>query len=128
MSIIGQWQSEAEESAKEGTMKIQLYYGAGKALNLQAQCCGHNAASAPDIVITSYGVILSEWQQFMQNNGNYTDVTGIFGIEFFRVVIDEGHNIKNRLSKTAKACYQIKASRRWVLTGECPYTCETDIY
>ncbi|TQS33126.1 hypothetical protein Golomagni_06540, partial [Golovinomyces magnicellulatus] len=36
---------------------------------------------------------------------------------FFRVIVDEGHHIKNRSSKTARACYEISAIHRWVLTG-----------
>lgn len=42
---------------------------------------------------------------------------GLYGVEFFRVVLDEGHTIKNRATKTAKACYDIRSQRRWILTG-----------
>ncbi|VVT49553.1 uncharacterized protein SAPINGB_P002326 [Magnusiomyces paraingens] len=42
---------------------------------------------------------------------------GLYGVEFYRVVLDEGHVIKNRTTKTAKACYDIRSQRRWVLTG-----------
>ena len=41
----------------------------------------------------------------------------LFSVEFFRVVLDEGHTIKNRSTKAAKACYAVRADRRWVLTG-----------
>lgn len=34
-----------------------------------------------------------------------------------RVILDEGHNIRNRSTKTAKAVYNLDADRRWVLTG-----------
>ena len=47
MSLLAQWQSEAEKASKEGTMKIELYYGTEKANNLQALCCSSNASSAP---------------------------------------------------------------------------------
>ncbi|KAH6670352.1 SNF2 family domain-containing protein [Plectosphaerella plurivora] len=118
MSLLSQWASEAEKASKEGTIKTMMYYGADKASNnLQAMCCAASAASAPDIVITSYGVILSEFQQLMASKGNKTFHNGIFSLNFFRVILDEGHHIKNRQSKTAKACYEIAAEHRWVLTG-----------
>ncbi|KAL7788358.1 SNF2 family N-terminal domain-containing protein [Trichoderma ceciliae] len=114
MSLLSQWQSEAERASKAGTLKIQLYYGAEKALNLQSLCCGSNA---PDLVITSYGVVLSEFSSVVAKNGDRSFHTGIFSLKFFRAIIDEAHYIKNRSSKTARACYEIAADHRWALTG-----------
>src|SRR5258705_1163356 len=42
---------------------------------------------------------------------------GLYGVKFYRVVLDEGHTIKNRNTKTSKSCYDLRAERRWVLTG-----------
>ncbi|KAI8666437.1 DNA repair protein RAD5 [Fusarium keratoplasticum] len=117
MSLLSQWQSEAEKASKEGTMKIELYYGNEKSNNLQALCCASNAASAPDIVITSYGVVLSEFSSIAAKNGDKSFHNGLFSLKFFRVILDEAHHIKNRSSKTAKACYEISADHRWALTG-----------
>ncbi|RSL60213.1 DNA repair protein RAD5 [Fusarium duplospermum] len=117
MSLLSQWQSEAEKASKEGTMKIELYYGNEKSNNLQALCCESNAASAPDIVITSYGVVLSEFSSIAAKNGDKSFHNGLFSLKFFRVILDEAHHIKNRSSKTAKACYEISANHRWALTG-----------
>ncbi|QYT03261.1 Rad5p protein [Trichoderma simmonsii] len=114
MSLLSQWQSEAEKASLPGTMKIQLYYGAEKALNLQSLCSGSNA---PDLVITSYGVVLSEFTSIAAKNGDRSFHTGIFSLKFFRVILDEAHYIKNRASKTARACYEIAADHRWALTG-----------
>ncbi|KAH6893300.1 SNF2 superfamily RAD5 protein [Thelonectria olida] len=117
MSLLAQWQSEAEKASKEGTMKIQLYYGTEKANNLQNICCPSNAASAPDVVITSYGVVLSEFSSIATKNGDKSGHSGLFSLKFFRVILDEAHHIKNRASKTARACYEIQAEHRWCLTG-----------
>ncbi|KAI9764106.1 MAG: DNA helicase rad5 [Candelina submexicana] len=117
MSLLAQWQSEAENASKPGTLKTLVYYGNDKTANLQNLCCEANAASAPNLIITSYGVVLSEFNQVAANNGNRGSHGGLFSVEFFRVILDEGHHIKNRQSKTAKACYEISAEHRWVLTG-----------
>jgi hypothetical protein len=46
---------------------------------------------------------------------------------FFRVILDEAHFVKNRATITAKACYALQASRRWVLTGT-PIQVSTSCY
>ncbi|KAK2629337.1 hypothetical protein QTJ16_000157 [Diplocarpon rosae] len=117
MSLLAQWQSEAENASKEGTMKAMVYYGAEKSVNLQTLCCEANAATAPNVIITSYGVVLSEYNQVVARNGDRGSHGGLFSLRYFRVILDEAHHIKNRQSKTAKACYEIDAEHRWVLTG-----------
>lgn len=117
MSLLAQWQSEADNASKEGTMKSMVYYGAEKSANLQTLCCEANAATAPNVIITSYGVVLSEYNQVAARNGDRGSHGGLFSLKYFRVILDEAHHIKNRQSKTAKACYEIDAEHRWVLTG-----------
>ncbi|RYP70978.1 hypothetical protein DL771_005073 [Monosporascus sp. 5C6A] len=114
MSLLAQWQSEAENASKEGTLKSMVYYGGDKIGDLQALCREANIASAPDLVITSYGVVLSEFSQVAKSG---IKDRGLFSLNFFRIILDEAHTIKNRQSKTAKACYELSAEHRWVLTG-----------
>ncbi len=117
MSLLDQWQSEATRASQPGTLKTMVYYGSDKAANLQNLCCEANAASAPNLIITSYGVVLSEFNQVAAHGGDRGSHGGLFSLDFFRVILDEAHFIKNRQSKTAKACYEISAQHRWVLTG-----------
>jgi DNA repair protein RAD5 len=117
MSLLAQWQSEAEKASLPGTLKVMVYYGTEKTANLRKLCCEANAANAPNVIITSYGVILSEFNQVAANGGNRGSRGGLFSLDYFRVILDEAHFIKNRQSKTAKACYEISAQHRWVLTG-----------
>lgn len=117
MSLLAQWESEAAKASKPGTLKTMVYYGIEKAANLQNLCCGANAASAPNLIITSYGVILSEFNQVAARGGDRGSHGGLFSLDFFRIILDEAHFIKNRQSKTAKACYELSAQHRWVLTG-----------
>ncbi|KAK1912828.1 hypothetical protein P3342_004764 [Pyrenophora teres f. teres] len=117
MSLLAQWHSEAEKASKEGTLKAMVYYGSEKAVNLQKLCCASNAANAPNVIITSYGTVLSEYNQVVAQEGNRGSHGGIFSLDYFRIILDEAHYIKNRQSKTAKACYELSARHRWVLTG-----------
>jgi len=117
MSLLAQWASEAEKASKAGTLKSLVYYGNEKTANLQSLCCEANAANAPNIIITSYGTVLSEYNQVAAAGGNKSAQGGIFSLNYFRIILDEAHMIKNRQSKTAKACYELAAQHRWVLTG-----------
>lgn len=117
MSLLAQWESESVKASKPGTLKAMVYYGSEKAANLQTLCCEANAASAPNLIITSYGVVLSEFNQVAARGGDRGSHGGLFSLDFFRVILDEAHFIKNRQSKTAKACYEISAQHRWTLTG-----------
>jgi len=117
MSLLAQWQSESEKASREGTLKVMMYYGSEKAVNLQKLCCASNGANAPNVIITSYGTVLSEFNQVAAQDGNRGSHGGIFSLDYFRIILDEAHSIKNRQSKTAKACYELTAMHRWVLTG-----------
>ena len=115
MSLLAQWHSEAENASTDGTMKSIVYYGNEKNADLQALCCEANAGSAPNVIITSYGVVLSEFNQVAARNGDKG--SGLFSLKYFRVILDEAHHIKNRNAKSSRACYEIEAEHRWVLTG-----------
>jgi DNA repair protein RAD5 len=117
MSLLAQWQSEAEKASEPNSLKAMLYYGNEKSANLRNLCCEANATNVPNVIITSYGVILSEYNQIAAEGGSRKSHNGLFSLEYFRVILDEAHFIKNRLAKTAKACYEIQARHRWALTG-----------
>lgn len=117
MSLLAQWASEAQKASKDGTLKVLVYYGSEKSANLQTLCCAANATTAPNVIITSYGVVLSEFNSVAAQGGNRGSHGGLFSLDYWRIILDEAHMVKNRQSKTAKACYELAATHRWVLTG-----------
>lgn len=118
-SLLAQWESETQKSAQPGTMNTLVYYGNDQVANLKKLCSATNAASAPHVVVTSYGVVLSEYRSHLMHPSWQTESWhgGLFNVKFHRVILDEAHLIKNRRSKTARACYDLNATHRWVLTG-----------
>ncbi|KAJ6531254.1 SNF2 family N-terminal domain-containing protein [Mycena capillaripes] len=44
-------------------------------------------------------------------------VCPLFEVKWWRVVLDEAHNIKNRTTKNAVACCELQGKFRWCLTG-----------
>lgn len=43
--------------------------------------------------------------------------SGLFSVNFYRIIIDEGHNIRNRTTVTSKAVMALQGKCKWVLTG-----------
>ncbi|KAL2851512.1 SNF2 family N-terminal domain-containing protein [Aspergillus pseudoustus] len=119
-SLLAQWESEALKASLPGSMKVLMYYGNEKAVNLRDLCSASNLA-APNVIVTSYGVVLAEHRQQLTTLASASSASwtpgNLFSVDFFRVILDEAHIIKNRRSKTARACYELKATHRWVLTG-----------
>ncbi|KAF8576054.1 hypothetical protein K439DRAFT_1655324 [Ramaria rubella] len=109
-SLMAQWANELERSSKKGSLKLLVWHGNNRD-DLDDVLQGNGKT---DVVITSYGVVGSEWTKHENSSRNGSP---LFQVEWLRIVLDEAHNCKSRLSRSAKACYALKARRRWALTG-----------
>lgn len=105
MSLLNQWQSEFEKANKDLKKRCEIYYG-NNIKDLRAYVLGPNA---PSVIITTYGIIQSEYGR--------TSTSGLFNVVFFRIILDEGHTIRNRSTRTSKAVIALRSSRKWILTG-----------
>jgi SWI/SNF-related matrix-associated actin-dependent regulator of chromatin subfamily A3 len=61
------------------------------------------------VVVTSYGKLSSEYRGGVKRP--------LMATEWTRVILDEGHNIRNASTETAAAACALKAQSRWVVTG-----------
>ncbi|KAJ7512398.1 P-loop containing nucleoside triphosphate hydrolase protein [Mycena galericulata] len=68
-----------------------------------------------DFVLTTYGIVCSEHSHFNPEDPEKGPV--LFTTDWRRVVLDEAHTIKNRKTKTAEACWDLRAKFRWCLTA-----------
>ncbi|KAL1954148.1 hypothetical protein VTO42DRAFT_1556 [Malbranchea cinnamomea] len=116
-SLLSQWESEALKASAVGSMRVLIYYGNDKQVDLRNLCGTMSATNGPNLIITSYGVVRSEHGRVSSRSGRFDSNSGLFSVEFFRIILDEAHYIKNRASKTARACYELHGIHRWVLTG-----------
>jgi len=105
VTVLTQWEAEIANHSNENTLKVLQYYGTrkGKCLRLQEY----------DVVLTTYGVLGAEFGK--QKPGQPS--TGLFAYNWFRVILDEGHYIKGRATRTAKGACALQADNRWCLTG-----------
>jgi SNF2 family DNA or RNA helicase len=98
MTILDQWQHEISTHCLPGLFKVCVYYGNSRdAKELQGA----------DIVLSTYGVVSSDYEK-----------TGpLFKMTWHRVVLDEAHNIRSRLTLMAKSCFALSSKMRWAVTG-----------
>ncbi len=98
MSIIGNWQREAERFAPG--LVVHVHHGGGR---LSGDIL-REAAVGADLVITSYALAAR-------------DLQALAGVEWGRIVLDEAQNIKNASAKQTQAVRSLRAPERVALTG-----------
>ncbi|KAG0595364.1 hypothetical protein M758_UG160800 [Ceratodon purpureus] len=105
MTLLGQWKSEFETHVAGDSLSVYAYYG-------QDRVRERKALLEHDIVLTTYGVVASEF-----NQPNFMEDGPLHSIHWFRIVLDEAHTIKAFRINTSKAVFMLTADRRWCLTG-----------
>ncbi|CAG8470192.1 11603_t:CDS:10 [Dentiscutata heterogama] len=103
-ALIYQWKSEILSKTDQGLFEVHVYHGQNKA--------SYHNLKKYDIVITTYQTLLRECPE--SDDG---DKGSLFRMNWYRVVLDEAQNIKNRNSRASKACALLSSTYRWCLTG-----------
>ncbi|XP_015366087.1 PREDICTED: transcription termination factor 2-like, partial [Diuraphis noxia] len=113
-SLINQWETEVKTKLKPGLLKVGQYYGVNR--NFSALELAEN-----DLVITSYHVVM--WDYKIRQN-----TSPLYKIKWNRVILDEGHNIRNHKTQTSVAVCNIKSLNRWAITGTPIHNKEADFF
>jgi SNF2 family DNA or RNA helicase len=99
--LEGTWEPELKKHVHDKRLKVFTFHGNNR----------HSAnLSDYDIVLTTYGIVYSEQSKKGLNSPLYKN-------KWFRVVLDEAHEIRNRTKGSAIACRMICSDRRWALSG-----------
>ncbi|EAQ85895.1 hypothetical protein CHGG_07148 [Chaetomium globosum CBS 148.51] len=111
-----QWMTEIE-SYTDGTLKTLVFHGTNaKSKNLTVK-----DVKKYDVVIMSYNSLESMYRKqekgFKRKAGMFKEKSIIHQTDFHRVILDEAHCIKTRTTMTAKACFALKVTYRWCLSG-----------
>ncbi|KAG5416992.1 RAD5 [Candida metapsilosis] len=120
MSLLTQWKEEFEKANNNDKHICRLYYGDETENDLSLSLCNlRQNSKIPIVVITTYGTILNEYTRISKHRNARGELPrlGLYSVKFFRIILDEGHNIRNRNTKTAKSVYELQSNRKWVLTG-----------
>lgn len=101
LSVLSNWLDQFEEHVRADVkLNVYLYYGSERNRS-------KTFLSSQDVVITTYNVLSADF-------GNKSP---LHGINWLRVVLDEGHIIRNPNTQMSKAVLELKAQRRWILSG-----------
>ncbi|KAK6197099.1 ATPase/DNA helicase [Scheffersomyces amazonensis] len=118
MSLLTQWKSEFDKVNNNPNHYCHIYYGNSTDSHLSSTLINHSSKHIPIVVLTTYGTIQNEYIKMMKReSSSRASRVGIYSVSYFRIILDEGHNIRNRNTKTAKSIYELECSRRWILTG-----------
>uniref|UniRef100_UPI0037E857EC helicase-like transcription factor n=1 Tax=Semicossyphus pulcher TaxID=241346 RepID=UPI0037E857EC len=101
LSVLSNWLDQFEQHVRANVkLNVYLYYGSERNRSKKF-------LSSQDVVITTYNVLSADF-------GNKSP---LHGINWLRVVLDEGHIIRNPNAQMSKAVLDLKAQRRWILSG-----------
>ncbi|KAG2055432.1 hypothetical protein BDR06DRAFT_911542 [Suillus hirtellus] len=116
LSVISNWEKQIEEHCVRGAISCCTYYGATRDMTPQQ-------LSQYDVVITTYQTVTGESDVSATAVGHGPSKKkkkverALFDVKWKRVILDEGHTIRNPKTKMAKAVCRLTAQRRWVLSG-----------
>jgi SWI/SNF-related matrix-associated actin-dependent regulator of chromatin subfamily A3 len=99
-SVFSAWVTQLEEHLKPGSLEVYLYHG--------ERTKDKKELLKYDLVLTTYTTLGAEFEQ---------QDSPVKGIDWFRVILDEAHVIKNSVARQTKAVTALNAERRWVVTG-----------
>ena len=113
VGVMSNWSGQIAHHIKpDHALRVLTYHGNNKRLMTP------NDFAEYDVVITSYGTLATEY--FPRGKKDPPSVPrpqGLFSVDWRRVVLDEGHIIRNPQTKSALAASNLLARSRWVLTG-----------
>lgn len=110
-SLMKQWEHEIATRVKRGALDVYLFHGGNRIYRAKE-------LARFDVVITTYQIAASEHK----TNGC------LFMVDWHRIILDEGHVIRNHKSKQSEAICTLRGKFRWVLTGTPIQNKEFDLF
>lgn len=103
LSVLSNWLDQFEQHIRaDVTLKVYLYYGPERSRSV-------SFLSGQDVVLTTYNVLSLDF-------GNRAS-SPLHKVNWLRVVLDEGHIIRNPSAHQSKAVLGLQSERRWILSG-----------
>lgn len=102
LGLIKQWESElkSKTTSLPVDIRVEVHHGTNRTKEARK-------LARADVVITTYPLVASE-----EKNGG-----PLMEVNWWRIILDEAHTIKNSTAKGSQACFNLKGRYRWCLTG-----------
>lgn len=113
VSVMSNWAQQIERHVKkDNPLKVLTYHGSGR------KRMSFRDFNEYNVVITSYGTLSTEYlPRGTKEPEKAPRKEGLFSMKWARVVLDEGHTIRNPSTRSAVAATNLLATARWVLSG-----------
>lgn len=123
-AVILQWMEEIRNHAEASMFPKVMHYKSSSGIDAAV-------LEDLDIVITSYHEVMRQFpypdqkeRERIAHMGHQKwwakvqkDMGPLHQVEWYRVVLDESHNIRNNSNRTSLACQNLRGVFRWCLTG-----------
>lgn len=108
LSVMSNWSSQIKRHVKpEHELRVLTYHGTRK------RPIDPKTINDYDVVVTTYETVMTEfWAKQGKSSQNVPRKDGLFSVHWRRIVLDEGHNIRNPASKKAVAATNLLARSR----------------
>lgn len=114
LSVLSNWDKQIKDHCTPGTLSTCVYYDTNRSMS-SAEL--HKF----DVVITTYQIVAGEHADATNTVAHSKKKKkldrSLFEVNWKRIILDEGHVIRNPKTKMARAVVALNADRRWVLTG-----------
>ncbi|KAG9244335.1 SNF2 family N-terminal domain-containing protein [Calycina marina] len=112
LSVMSNWAQQMERHVKpEHALKVLTFHGS----ITKSKMWTRQEFSRYDVVITTYGMVGTEYSAAPSQK--VPRAHGLFSMSWTRIVLDEGHQIRNPATRSAVAATSMLAKNKWVLTG-----------
>jgi SNF2 family DNA or RNA helicase len=121
------WKTEIKTVVKTNALKVEVFHGSNRQNALTKVQTG-----SVDILLTTYETLASHYQSYQAKLAEEAEFAKnaeddeeepderepfLFELEFWRVVLDEAQNIRNKNTKGFKSVMAVDAVNSWCLTG-----------
>jgi DNA repair protein RAD16 len=111
-----QWSNEIREYT-DGKLKVLVYHGT----NAKCKKMTIKDLKKFDVIMVSYNSLESlhrkETKGWARGEDIIKEASPLHAIHYHRLILDEAHSIKSRTTGVAKACFALKGSYKWCLSG-----------
>ncbi|KAJ3037581.1 hypothetical protein HDV00_001468 [Rhizophlyctis rosea] len=112
LSVVGNWTTQIETHVQTGQLATYVFHGADR--NADPKFLADQ-----DVVVTTYNMLAQS---------SVTSKKGLHAVKWRRVILDEGHIVRNRKSKQSEAAFKLDAERRFVVSGTPIQNSLADLY
>ena len=105
LSTVANWEEQIVTHVKTGTLDYYIYHGGNRITDV-------DELAKYDIVITTYNIVSSDTTRRAKGK----DASPLLLTNFFRIVLDEAHMIRDQSRQQSQAVCALSAQRRWAVT------------